>query len=284
MSQKNKDGVNIFYFSGTGNTWWVAEELVRQLKDKGLAAVAHSIEAISSAEAAILIGESALVGFGYPIYGSDLPDPMKNFMAGLPKVSARKTLVFCTQWLWSGDGAAIGASFLKDKGYKVDWGEHFLMPNNVTVSIIRFPYTNDPARLSVVLNRARKRIEHITEKIVSGKSFRRGFNKISFLMGCLQRLPYRGFYHKLQNDIAVDPLTCIDCGECVRLCPAENIFYNGNDYLTRGSCILCLRCYNFCPVTAITYMKRSHLQSRGEPYRGPVENFDPNVLTGTINQ
>ncbi len=268
----------IFYFSGTGNTWWIAEELCRQLDGKGFKGRAYSIERVTTAKTASLIKESSLVGFGYPIHGSDIPQPMKEFMSALNCYPGKDALVFCSQWLWSGDGAALGASVLAEKGFVVQWGEHFLMPNNVTVSVIRLPYTNDPARLAAVRQRAARRISRLVNHVASGKPYRHGFNYFAFLLGCLQRVPYRRYYPGLQNGIDINRNVCIECGECVRLCPVGNLYYADDIIKTKGNCILCLRCYNFCPVAAITYMKRPHLPKRGEPYRGPIENFDPSVL------
>ncbi len=71
----------LFYFSGTGNTWWVAEELCRHLNQKGFNSRAYSIEIITPANAASLIEESTLVGFGYPIHGSDLTQPVLNILS-----------------------------------------------------------------------------------------------------------------------------------------------------------------------------------------------------------
>jgi len=278
MTDDGSRNAVIFYFSGTGNTWWVSEELAGQLDKKGLKCRAYSIENLSPERTVALIEESSLVGFGYPVHGSDLPQPMKEFMMALPQSQGKQALVFCTQWLWSGDGAAIGASFLADKGFAVKWGDHFLMPNNVTVSVIRLPYTNDPARLAAIRQRAGRKISRFAERIASGRSYLHGFNYPAYLLGCIQRVPYRRYYPKLQNDIAVNREICIDCGDCVRLCPVGNLTYAGQTIETGGKCILCLRCYNFCPVAAITHMKRPHLPDRGEPYRGPIENFDPSVL------
>ena len=278
MTNDSSKNAVIFYFSGTGNTWWVSTELSEQLNKYGFKSSAYSIETVSPEITAGLIDDSFLVGFGYPIHGSDLPQSMKDFILKLPQSQGKKTFTFCTQWLWSGDGAAIGASMLTEKGFDVQWGEHFLMPNNVSVSIIRLPYTNDPGRLSAIRKRAGRRISRFVNYLVGDRSSRRGFNSFAHLLGSLQRVPYRRYYPNLQDDIAVNKEVCIDCGDCVRLCPVGNLYYAGDTIDTKGNCILCTRCYNFCPVAAITYMKRPHLPERGEPYRGPVESFNPSVL------
>ncbi len=284
QSSHNSTDITIFYFSGTGNTWWVATELVRQFENKGRRAQALSIETVTTAEAAALLDGTGPIGFGYPIHGSDLPLPMKDFISALPPAQGKKAFAFCTQWLWSGDGAALGASMLAEKGFVVPWGEHFLMPNNVTVSLISLPYTNDPQRLQGVLNRAREKATLFTNYILAEAPMMRGFGQVSTFLGSLQRVPFRRVYHRLQNDIAVDHENCIECGECVRLCPVGNLYDEGENIATKGNCILCLRCYNFCPVAAITHMGRPHLHSRGEPYKGPVKDFDPGVLLGDIQK
>ncbi len=277
-SNRSREKIAIFYFSGTGNTWWVSEELSHQFEQLGHLSETYSIETVSVGKAAAMIDAVDIVGFGYPIHGSDVAKPMENFINSLPQVSGKKAFVFCTQWLWSGDGAQVGGTMAQEKGFNIKWGEHFLMPNNVTVSIISLPYTNDHGRLAGVLDRARKRVAFFSREISAGRVFLRGFSQVAFYLGCMQRLPFRKVFHRLKNDIGIDSDNCIDCGECVRLCPVNNLFYQDQAIQTKGECIICLRCYNFCPVAAVTHMGRPHLHERGEPYRGPVKDFDPGVL------
>ncbi len=270
----------VFYFSGTGNTWWVSETLARGLNEKGISASAYSIEKITLLEARRIIEGCDLIGFGFPTHGSDLPFIMKKFFQKLSVDKSKKTFIFCTQWLWSGDGARAGAEYLKDKNFDILWAEHFHMPSNVCVSVTWFlPYTNDKKKISKTLIKTEKRIKRFIDIIISQRSSCRGFNKISKFLGAFQRVPFRYYFNHLRNDIYFEKSLCIRCGKCTRFCPSGNLEFQGDELKTKGTCILCLRCYDFCPVSAITYMKKTHYKKRGEPYKGPVSGFSPEILT-----
>ncbi len=270
---------SMFYFSGTGNTWWVSETFARVFNEKGISASAYSIEKITQSRADRIIDESDLVGFGFPTHGSDLPFIMKEFFKNLPPVKNKKTFVFCTQWMWSGDGARVAEEFLDENHFNILWAEHFFMPSNVCVSVTWFlPYTNDRNKISKTLAKTEKRIRGFIDKIMNGRPFCRGFNKISEISGAFQRVPFRRFFEQLRDDIFYDKSACIRCRKCSRLCPSGNLIFEGKKLKTKGTCILCLRCYSFCPVSAITHMNKPHNQKRGEPYKGPVVEFDPEIF------
>lgn len=268
--------IAIFFFSGTGNTWWVTQKLAEVLGEEGHQAREYSIEGLEPGEADRLIRDADVVGFGYPVYGSDLPDPMKGFLTGLAPVN-REAFIYCTQWLWSGDGARVATEFLHS-GFRVKWAEHFLMPNNVSVSVLRLPYTNDKKKFARVLKRAEKRARKLAARISRESPFLRGFSQAAVLSGYLQRGPFRRMYEGLRDDISVDLERCTRCGQCVRLCPVGNLYRSRDSVKARGRCILCLRCYSFCPEMAVAYMDKVHRRERGVPYRGPVEGFNPEKL------
>lgn len=269
----------IFYFSGTGNTWWVSNALVDTLRENEYQADAYSIEKLAKGEANQIIEDCELVGFGYPIYGSDLPQIMKDFIISLDKVDNRDSFIFCTQHIWSGDGARAGLKYIKGKGFIVQWGEHFHMPNNICTTIIGFyPYTNDKNKINLTLAKTRQRVERFVDKIVNKHTYRRGFNPISRVLGAFQRVPFIAIHNRLNDQIGTDEDTCIHCGKCELICPTQNIEFNDKEFSSQARCILCLRCYNYCPVSAITFMKLKHNKKRGEPYKGPTPRFDPKVL------
>lgn len=269
----------ILYFSGTGNTWWAAETLAAELRARGIETRSRSIEQLTPGDTGCIIAENNVVGIAYPIYGSDLPQVMKDFISSLAPVKGKKAFVFCTQWLWSGDGARVGAQLLQGLGYQVSWAEHFCMPNNVSVTVASFlPYTNDPGKLARRLTKTAVKIKSFAGRIADGRPFLRGFNLAALLTGNMQRLPFRRFFHRLRDDIGVDLTRCTNCGSCTFLCPSGNLIQEGSEIKTQGVCILCLRCYSFCQQMAVTYMKKPHRLSRGKPYQGPVEQFHPRIL------
>ena len=82
-----------FYFSGTGNTWWVSQRLVDALCARGFNASAFSIEQISSDQVADLIQSATCIGLGFPIYGSDTPRVFRDFVSRLPVLPQEKPVI-----------------------------------------------------------------------------------------------------------------------------------------------------------------------------------------------
>jgi ferredoxin/flavodoxin len=274
------DNAVIFYFSGTGNTWWVSKRIAESLKSKNINVSIHSIENIVLEEADRLISESKYVGFGYPIYGSDLPEIMKSFLSDLQPVNQKNTFLFCTQWLFSGDGTRNGGIYIKKKGFSVRWTEHFFMPNNISVTNTMFSwfYTNDETKHKKRLTHSSNRANVLVDQIANNISFRRGYGLLPTLAGLMQRLPYRLMFNNLRDDISANQTRCVLCERCVNNCPVDNLQITEGKVNAKGECILCLRCYNFCPVGAIQYKGKDFNLDKGRPYQGPVQIFQPEFL------
>ncbi len=273
----------LFFFSGTGNTWWCAKTFERAAAEHNLQVECVSLEALTKPATEKLLAAADLMGLAYPIYGSDAPEPVHKFVNSLADLETRttaKALVFCTQYLWSGDGAAVGAALLESVGFHVPWTQHILMPNNVCLPIHpKLPFTNDKQRLANTLKRATKKLERLALRVSQDRPLRHGRSFWARQLGCIQRVPYRRMQPKLRTLLAIDDTACTGCGLCVELCPTANIHNNASDQLIMGDhCALCLRCYNFCPVSAVTAVGRHHETRRGIPYRGPSSDFDPRLL------
>lgn len=267
----------IFYFSGTGNTWWVADKIKKQLDAMNINADIVSIDSVDAKKANWWIKTADLVFFGWPIYGSDMPEPMKAFIDNLLPVEKGKHIhTFCTQMAFSGDGAWFYHKQFEDKGLIIDSAKHFVMPSNVSVWRGPLGAPESKEKISRIMAGCEKKIDRYINKLLIGRY--RIMGKHSYPLGILQRAPYRLMYKSFKNAVGVNKERCTKCGLCASLCPSDNI--NMSEFPEfKGQCSLCFRCYSQCPESAITYRGRSYDTSGNrKPYTIQDKRFKPSVL------
>ena len=125
----------MLYFSGTGNSKYIAN-----LFSKKVNAKCYSIE--ENIDFKKEIKRHNTIAFCYPIYASNVPRIMREFVSKyVEELKDKKLIIFCTQLFFSGDGARVFTDLLP-KGYgEVIYAEHFNMPNNIC-NIKIFPIKN----------------------------------------------------------------------------------------------------------------------------------------------
>lgn len=276
-----KPKIPIFFFSGTGNTWWVGECLAQALNQRGMTAEVVSIEQITSGVAAEIIREADVLGLGYPVYGSDAPNIMKDFIEALPnRTQMLPTMIYVTQLGWSGNGASFMRSKLKKKGYDVRWAVEFKMPNNISLDLgklVNELFSIFKPDLQATAAKAGK----LAECIVIGKKWIEGGIPI-LNMGWTQRIPFRWATPWITTHTwSVDEDKCSACGKCERICPVGNISMVEGLPEWHDHCSKCVRCFNYCPELAILAFKKAFNPEvfGTTPYRGPVPEFRPEQLT-----
>ena len=230
------------YFSGTGNSKYIAELFCERMQSK-----IYSIEEDIAFEE--LITEHETIGFCYPIYGSRMPRIMNEFITKYKKsLHKKKIIIFCTQLLFSGDGARSLVDLLPKNHVNVIYAEHFIMPNNVgTICVL--PITNGEKNHKYIRN-AKKKMDIICQNIRNGVVFRRGFNPVSRLLGI------EGELMPLIDKYAITSVKinkhCNLCGKCVHICPMRNLENMNGKIVQQSNCTFCYRCVNDCPQKAIT--------------------------------
>lgn len=232
-----------FYFSGTGNSRFVAERFCA-LTD----ADCHSIEQSIDFDGIIRAHER--IGFCYPVYGSCVPRPMREFVLLYAEaLTGKQFLIFCTQLFFSGDGAHALCAFLPGGETGVVYAEHIRMPNNIC-NFAMFRVTNG-AQNDRCLYAARQKLMKAADEVSRGVLRRRGFHPLSILLGKTQSVFWPKIEARAANDVRVS-VDCNRCGVCVRLCPTGNLALGENGILQQGKCAVCYRCVNACPQCAIT--------------------------------
>lgn len=276
--------ITIFYFSGTGNTWWVMNKIKEQLLDKKHQVTTHSLESTfvkDEKKVKGAINESDIVGFGYPIYGSDIPMNFMSFIDNLPKMDKKIAFVFTTMLLFSGDGAIVAKRRLKKRGYKVKQAVNIRMPNNVKLPypIFKSLKIRNGEEIKAIKEKALKKISKLTKRIDSGKRWIQGADPFNIIGGLMQRIEMRLFDLSIYaRNFFVDKKTCTQCMQCVDYCPTENIIFEDGEFIWEDRCVICLRCYNLCPEEAIQYKKATLDRERYIRYKGPGNDFSVEKL------
>lgn len=252
----------IRYFSGTGNTRFVAEAFKRQLEDKGYSISCESIEGGGSAWE-----ETDLLVIGGPIMAGNVPELLIRWvLREIPSVPQGDALVFTTSaGLENAHGVHSLARKLAEKGYRVVGQSLFQMPRNYYFGRYEPTPLEEQGRLFNAVS------EDVAGEVGRLEGARapvglQGRGKVlsQDLMAELFSLMARGMGKKF-NSFADD---CTGCIRCIRECPRQNIEVKpGGGVVFRGRCMLCTRCLHNCPAHAIGYGGVKYTRYSGPPGR-----------------
>ena len=237
------------YFSGTGNTRHWVETFVGCCDDTG---EAISIENPGSGR---LLSEHDFIVFGYPVYYSNIPKIVGDFISNHKSCfQNKKIFIIATMGMLSGDGAGCAARMLKKHGATIVGGLHLTMPDCI----------GDEKALKKSLEAKKEMIKKTDEKILRaaenikhGTPSQDGLNAVSRMAGFfMQRLWFSQMTSFYKNKPKIDREKCNGCGRCASLCPMKNMEVIHGKAQTNGKCTLCYRCFSHCPAKALTILGR----------------------------
>lgn len=254
----------IFYFSGTGNSRWIAERIARATGDRLIFIPDVLSGRIDARE--LHIGDDERVGFCFPVHGWQPPRIVRRFMEMID-------LCACTSI--SGDhkgrpytyavitcGDNIGRAMeMFEKYIHIDAQFSVIMPESYVC--LPFMYTDSQEREQQKIAAAEEQLQTIIDVVTSRTAGVRMLTRgatpwlFSHVLGAF-------FNARMITDkpFTVDNDTCIGCGICERICPVRNISLAavGDNpekkvptWHCNGSCTCCLACYHHCPRHAINY-------------------------------
>jgi len=137
------------------------------------------------------------------------------------------------------------------------------MPNNVC-NILVLREQSDKA-IKKRIDKTETKMSQVCTDLKSGVVRKRGFSRLSKLLGALQgRLwqgnskmiaPARSSFEGLSKKGVRIHKDCTECNLCVGICPVNNLINEQGIITPQGNCIVCYRCVNRCPKRAITVMR-----------------------------
>ncbi|MEW9094607.1 MAG: EFR1 family ferrodoxin [Clostridiaceae bacterium] len=269
----------IYYFSGTGNTWWMANALQQQLTAQNHQVQSYSIETVTPENVLEQVKDVNHIILGFPVYGSTAPKLMLNFINQFPNATnAQSASIFATQALASGDTAYHIGKMLIEKGYNLKQTMHFRMMNNFHIPEFRFYRPKNDYRVDKLHQKSLSKVKKLALAITNNQEHIIGKNIIGFLLGNFQRSHIDKVIDMLSKEFKIDLTHCINCGKCERICPTQNIKKCGDTYKFEDNCMLCLRCYSQCPKSAILIGEGTKNEGKYPRYKGPGKHFNINVL------
>lgn len=229
----------ILYFSGTGNSAWVAHLLAEATNDTPIDIATH----IRHNTVPKGIEKATCVGIVFPIHSWYASRPVVHFLKKLPVSSTAYRYAVCT----CGDDAGKAINRLK-RHFKLNAAWSVQMPNTY---IPMFELDdNETARAKVT--DTQNRISQIANDILSKKTIWQ---------------VKEGAWPRLKTYV-VNPLFvhfcirtksfhtdegCISCGLCVSACPLGNIHLQNGRPQWGTECVHCMACLHACPRSVIQY-------------------------------
>jgi formate hydrogenlyase subunit 6/NADH:ubiquinone oxidoreductase subunit I len=251
--------MNIYYFSGTGNSLMVAKNIAEKLNSKAI-----PIASIINGKYLVNINE----GFGivFPrYYGSEIGIPIivKKFINVLINIKSTYIFAICTYGGGFGNALQMVDSLLKERGGKLSDGYGIHMPQNA----FNKPWVNNKK----LIEKCNKKIEIICsnvgkeriQKYENPKLFFTAFVKlinpiikpmiIKSIANCANMdstEPFEKIVKNADNAFYTND-QCNGCEICKKICPVSNIIMENKKPKWMHKCENCLACYNWCPKKAI---------------------------------
>lgn len=233
----------IFYFSGTGNSRWVAQQIAALTGDK-----ARDLSKLD--QTPDLKGEKQ-IGLVFPIYAWGVPEPVLAFIQGLDKTEAF-TFAVCTC------GAEAGHAMKKlAELYPISSSYSLVMPNNYIIGAD----VDDKETARQKIQAASEAIQKMAQEITQRKKvYRVKEGAFAGLKSNFVNIGFNKFARSTKGFYATD--ACNGCGLCANHCPAATITLVNGSPTWGQKCYQCLRCINECPQRAIQYGKGTETKGR----------------------
>ena len=250
----------IFYFSGTGNSEYVARQLADALGERliGMA------QAINSGEMHYKLADGEMVGWVFPTYSWG-PAPIATAFARKVTIDGFGSHTYSYMVTTCGDDIALSAQMwraeLHRRGMHCQMAMSVQMPNNY---ILLPGFDVDSKDLE-----SRKRSAAVSRIAQVVQATERRSTTDDVVKGSMpwlkSRLVYPLFKRYAMSDagFASQADVCNHCGLCAKVCPNANIKMSAEDTPQwQGNCAMCLSCIHRCPVRAIQYGNQTQKKGR----------------------
>ena len=253
----------IFYFSGTGNSKWIANQLSEELHED----LVFIPEALKNENFVFSLRANEKIGFVFPIYSWAPPAIVLQFIHRLILEGYQHQYLFfvCS----CGDDTGLTQDVLEKaltcKGWSCHAGFSVTMPNSY-VLLPGFDVDNEMLE-GKKLEEAVSALEDITRRLKGGeRAFVCNEGSFPFIKTKIVNPLFNKYQMSPEHFHVTD--ACVGCKRCEKSCPVENVSIVADKPVWGKNCTSCLACYHVCPQQAVQYGKRT---------RNKGQYFNPNI-------
>jgi NAD-dependent dihydropyrimidine dehydrogenase PreA subunit/flavodoxin len=241
----------VFYFTGTGNSRWIAQCMAEAFSEEAVA-----MSAFLKDERIVLptftLRANERLGFVFPVHAWGAPQPVCKFIEQLQLRTYDGQLIYgvFTCGDECGRTREMFVKMIREKGWDSRHVYSVQMPNTYIV----FPgFDVDAKEIETAkIAKARLLLPSVIKAINDDRpieAYRKG--SLSFLKS---RVIYPQFIkHAMSSRPFYTTDACIACGRCVEFCPVRNLSMKDRKPLWGNRCVQCLSCIHRCPARAIEY-------------------------------
>ena len=237
----------IVYYTGTGNSRYVAQRFAAALGDDLITAN----EYIRNDAPADLHSDRPWV-FVSPTYGWQIPHIFAAFLRRGRFTGSRKAYFVMTCGSEIGNAAKYNRALCREKGLVYMGTSQIVMPENF-IAMFNAPTVEEARR---IVAKAEPFIDRAIAAIRAGHMFSPPRKKLYDRIASSAVNPvFYPLFVKANSFTASD--VCIGCGKCEKLCPLNNITLQNARPVWGTNCTQCMACICYCPTRAIEYGKKS---------------------------
>ena len=249
----------IFYFSGTGNSLWIAKEL-KHLFNGDLISITDELNAKgNSFEYTIESNEK--IFFVFPVHSWGPAVLVSRFIEKfiINDYQSQSIYAIATCGDNCGNTSGILAKTLKKRGFHLTKNYSLAMPNNY---ILMKGFGLDSKELEKQkLQAAPVHLHEIIGNIkTKGENVIYEKGKNAWLKSGIVYPMFKTFFLGHNSFYATD--ACTSCGLCVEICPVKTISMIDDKPKWSNKCVQCCACIHRCPVRAIEWGKITIDQER----------------------
>lgn len=262
MEEIREVGMNtqIYYFSGTGNSMFIAKELQRRIPEAELIPMVSLLEYSIRTQKPIRLG-SGSVGLVFPVHALTLPIAVKRFLEHADVSACSYFFAVATRGGSAFKGFEKINRLLAKKGKQLDARCILNMGNN---EARHGPYAAPTqAELSSMEETALRKLDELAECLQNRRKYlhedadkKYDIVENPILNHLMENLvvtgiaasEYIGGVQYFFNDER-----CSGCGSCEKVCLSQKItMHDGKPVWQRNVlCYMCFACLNYCPLQSV---------------------------------